>query len=202
MRRTILIVSLLCLLQSVYAADNAASFRTLAVGLDYSYSAIEDGGHLNYHGPGIVISNMNSIGNDGIYIYENASVDFPLFLSYGNEIRDRSGFKGITSFNVSIGAGWSGRSGILRYFIGGGASMGLLAFDVRCGSLLDIDIGVEAEAGFHFLMTDFIFLECALKASYSFADFQNVNLSSYDYFASSWVNGFGVSGRIALGFDF
>ena len=186
---------------TVSANDGHDDFNTLSIGTGYQYSNMFEALPVSYHGPGITLSNMNSIGNDGAYIYEDILIGFPLSLSYDSEVRNRDRFRSLTAVDASLGAGWAGREGIIRYFFGGGLQFGLLSFSVRCGSLLAMDIGVNAMAGIHVIFTDSLFLECAVKAAYSFIDIQHVTITPRDDWAFSLFNGIGVIGKVAIGID-
>ena len=194
----------LLVLISVFALDAAFAddgFNTLSVGAGYQYFNIFGDSPVSFHGPGPSLSNMNSIDDSGLFVYEDVLVGFPLSLSYGSEVRERDMFVSITSLDASLGAGWAGREGIIRYFFGGGLQLGMLALEVRCGSLLDLDIGVNAMAGMHVVFNDLFFLECSVKAVYSFLDIQHVAMSSGNDWTASLINGLGISGRIAIGVD-
>ena len=202
MRRAfILVLVFLLSLSAVSATDVDDSFNTLSAGTGYQYSALFGDDLVSFHGPGIALSNMNSLGSSGLYIYDDVSAVFPLSLSYGEETRERSRFQSLTGFGASIGAGWSGRDGIIRYFMGGGLQCDILALEVRCGSMLRIGIGVNATAGVDVLFTDRLFLECSVKAVYSFLDIESVSMSSGNDLSASFASGLGISGRIAIGVD-
>lgn len=181
---------------------SAEGFNTLTVGAGYRYSSTISGEALSYHGPGIVLSNKNGIGENGLILYEDFLIGFPLSLSYGNEMRNRSGFVSIESLDASIGIGYAGRSGIMRYFMGGGIQLGLLGFSVRCGDSISLDLGIHAMAGVDIIINDFLFIECSMTGLYTFCDFQHVAMSSRNGWSSSIVNTLGVQGKVAVGFDF
>lgn len=181
---------------------SAEGFNTLTVGAGYRYSSTLSEEALSYHGPGIALSNMNSVGDDGLIIYEDFLIGFPLSLNYGDETRNRSGFASIESLDASIGVGYAGRSDSIRYFMGGGIQLGLLGFSVRCGNSISLDLGIHAMAGVDILINDILFIECSVTGLYTFCDFQHVAMSSRNGWSSSIVNTLGVQGKVAVGFDF
>lgn len=181
---------------------SAESFNTLTVGAGYRFSSTISEEALSYHGPGIALSNMNSIGDDGLILYEDFLIGFPLSLTYGNETRNRSGFVSIESLDASIGVGYAGSSGSIRYFTGGGIQLDLLGFSVRCGNSINLDLGIHVMAGLDIVINDLLFIECSVTGLYTFCDFQHVALSSRNEWSSSIVNALGVQGKVAVGFDF
>ena len=202
MRKAIVICFLFILFSGTASAvAEHSGFNTLSIGAGYRYSHIFDDVDVSHHGPGIALSNMNSIGTGGLYIYEDLLAGFPLSLHYGDEVRYRSDFRSLVSFDASFGAGWSGLEGIIRYFLGGGICVDLLSYEVRCGSLLDISIGVECTAGVNVILDDLLFIECSAKISYMFLDFENTRLSGGNEWASSLINGVGITGKLAIGID-